>query len=71
MEIERTDQEMVVTVRIPSTVSFEETQRMLDLIMCKEAIAHSQATQEDIDTLARKVQKGWWAANRHRFIKSK
>jgi hypothetical protein len=33
-----------------------------------EATAQSQATQEDIDNIARESKKGWWNANRERFI---
>jgi hypothetical protein len=35
----------------------------------KEATAKSQATQEEVDEIAQSAKKGWWQANRERFIK--
>ncbi|GHV44845.1 hypothetical protein FACS1894180_6700 [Bacteroidia bacterium] len=67
MIIERTASEIIM--RIPSFVNFEEIQRFIDLMTYKEATARSQATQEDVDELAKSAKKGWWQANRERFIK--
>jgi hypothetical protein len=67
MIIERTKDEIVM--RIPSGINFEEVQRIIDLIMYKEATAQSQATQQDVDDIVREAKKGWWQANRERFIK--
>jgi hypothetical protein len=58
-----------VIIRVPSFVGVDAIQRMVDLISFKEATARSRATQEDIDSLAKEVNKGWWAENRNRFIK--
>jgi hypothetical protein len=66
MVVERTDNEIVV--RIPSYIDVEDVQRFIDLTMYKEVTARSQATQKDIDKLAKEVNKGWWQANRERFI---
>jgi hypothetical protein len=66
MVIERTDNEIIV--RIPSYVGVEEVQRILDLVKLNEITAKSQATQEEIDEIAREAKKGWWEANRARFI---
>jgi hypothetical protein len=68
MVIEKTDNEIIV--RIPSYVSVENVQRCIDLMMYKEATAKSQATQEEIDEIAREAKKGWWEANRDRFVHS-
>ncbi|MDR0814988.1 MAG: hypothetical protein LBN37_04455 [Bacteroidales bacterium] len=67
MVIERTNSEIIM--RIPSFVNFEEVQRMIDLMTYKEATARSWATQEDVNDIARESKKGWWQANRERFIK--
>ncbi|GHV24842.1 hypothetical protein FACS1894176_02010 [Bacteroidia bacterium] len=56
-------------MRIPSFVNFEDVQRMIDLMTYKEATARSQATQSDVDIIAKEAKKGWWKANRERFIK--
>jgi hypothetical protein len=67
MVIERTNSEIIM--RLPSFVNFEEIQRFIDLMKYKEATARSQATQEDVDEIAKSAKKGWWQANRERFIK--
>ncbi|GAB6012848.1 hypothetical protein [Viscerimonas tarda] len=67
MIIERTDNEIIM--RILSFVNFEDVQRIIDLMTYKEATAKSQATQEDVDNIAKEAKKGWWSANRERFIK--
>ena len=67
MVVERINNEIVV--RIPSHVAdIEDIQRFIDLFAFKEATAHSQATQEDINKIAKDVKKGWWAVNRKQFI---
>ena len=67
MVVEQINNEIVV--RIPSHVAdIEDVQRFIDLIVYKEATARSQATQEDIDKIAKEAKKGWWAANRKHFI---
>ena len=67
MVIERINNEVVI--RLPSFMSIEAMQRTIDLISLKEATARSVATQEDIDLLAKEVNKGWWAKNREHYIK--
>jgi hypothetical protein len=66
MVIERTDSEIIL--RIPTDVDLGDVQRLVDLLKYKEATSKSQATQEDIDRIASEAKKGWWAANRDRFI---
>jgi len=67
MVVERINNEIVI--RLPAFMNIEAMQRTIDLISIKEATARSVATQEDIDQLAKEVNKGWWAKNRERFIK--
>jgi hypothetical protein len=66
MVVERTHEEVVI--RVPASVGFENIQRMVDWLNYKEATAHSQAKQEDVNKIARDSKKGWWNANRSRFI---
>jgi hypothetical protein len=68
MVIERTDSEIIL--RIPSYVDVGDVQRLIDLMMYNEATAKSQATQEEVDEIAKEAKKGWWEANRDRFIHS-
>jgi len=67
MIVERVNNEVVI--RLPSTVKFDEVQRIIDLMLYKEATASSIAKQSDIDKIAKNAKKDWWAKNRNRFIK--
>ena len=67
MTVERIDNEVVI--RLPEFMGFEAIQKTIDLISLKEATARSVATQEDIDSLAKEVNKGWWAKNRSKYVK--
>jgi hypothetical protein len=67
MVIERINNEWVV--RIPSSVNIEGVQRIIDLMTYREATSTSQATQEEVDCIAREAKKDWWATNRKRFLK--
>jgi len=67
MTVEQLNDEVII--RLPKFMDFEAIQRIIDLLSLKEATAHSVATQEDIDLLAKEVNKGWWEKNRNRYIK--
>ena len=67
MIIERINNEVVI--RIPDTVSTEGLQEFLDYLFYKEATSKSQATQADVDAMAKEVKQDWWKKNRDRFIK--
>jgi hypothetical protein len=58
-----------IITRIPSSINLDNIQRIIDLIVYKEVIARSQATQDDVDRIAKEAKKGWWLANKDRFIK--
>ena len=67
MYIERTKNEIII--RLPSYVNTDGLQRFIDYLCYKEATSKSQATQADVDKLAKEAKKGWWAENRSKFIK--
>ncbi len=67
MLIERTNDEVII--RMPSSVSTDGLQRMIDFLCYREATANSKAKQTDVDKLAKKIKKDWWKKNRNRFIK--
>ncbi|MDR2499425.1 MAG: hypothetical protein LBD28_08295 [Tannerellaceae bacterium] len=67
MTVEQVNDEILI--RVSSQIDREEIQRIIDLIKLKEATAKSIATQDSIDRLAQESQRGWWAANRKRFIR--
>ena len=63
MIIERRNNEVII--RLPDYMNFEAMQRTIDLISLKESTARSVATQEDIDLLAKELNKDWWKKNRN------
>jgi hypothetical protein len=65
MKIEKKDNEILV--RIPSNVDNTGLQKILDYIKFREFTSKSQASQEDIDALARESKKSWWERNNKRF----
>lgn len=67
MVIERTSKEVII--RLPLYVDTKGLQRLVDYLTYKEATAKSKARQSDVDALAKKAKKGWWAINRSRFVK--
>lgn len=67
MVIERTKKEVII--RLPSYIDTEELQNLLNYLIYKEATDKSQATQEEVNKLAKDIKRGWWRKNRRRFIK--
>lgn len=57
-----------IIVKLPTNIDIEEIQRFLNYLRYKELVDQSKATQEDIDKLAREVNKSWWEKNKHRFL---
>ena len=67
MIIERTDKEILI--RIPNDINIESAQRINDYIRYLEITSKSQAIQEDVDKLAREINKAWWNKNKGKFLK--
>ena len=67
MVIERTSEEIII--RLPAYVNTDDLQRLVDYLAYKEATAQSVATQDEVDSLAADVKRGWWAKNRERLVK--
>lgn len=67
MTIERNDSEIII--RIPGNVDTEGLQRLINFLIYREATAKSKATQEEVDELAKEVNKNWWEENKDRFLK--
>ena len=68
MTLERTENEVII--RLPANIDWESLELMIRFIKYRENVAKSRAKQEDIDALAREVNKQWWEENKHRFLKS-
>jgi hypothetical protein len=67
MVIERTNKEVII--RLPSYVDTKGLQQLVDYLTYKEATAKSKAKQSEVDSLAKEAKKGWWLANKSRFVK--
>jgi hypothetical protein len=67
MQIERTDDEIVI--RLPGWVKLGKIESLLDYVIYCEATSKSEATQEDVDALAKEVKLGWWERNKDRLVK--
>lgn len=66
MTIERIDNQIII--KLPRTVDLEGVQRLINYLLYKEATKDSKAKQEEVDELAREVNKQWWEKNKHRFL---
>jgi len=67
MQVERINNEIII--RISSDLDTAKLQKVLDLIRYGELTSRSTATQEQVNQLAAKINKNWWAKNKSRFIK--
>lgn len=68
MTIERTDNQIIIT--LPASMNVDELQRLINYLLYKEATKDSQATQDEVDKLAREANKQWWQENKDRFLPS-
>lgn len=67
MTIERSNSEIII--RIPGNIDTEGLQRLINFLLYREATSGSRATQEEVDKLAKEVNKNWWKENKDRFLK--
>lgn len=58
MIIERTSKEVVF--RLPSSTKLKDLQEIADLFAFKEIGSKSTASQDDVDTLVKRIKKGRW-----------
>lgn len=66
MTIQTINNQIIIT--LPANINLEGVQRLVNYLLYKEATKDSQATQEDVDQLAREVNKQWWEENKNRFL---
>jgi hypothetical protein len=71
MVIERDNENVIITLNVSllGTLGMKEVQQFADYFRLLESNAQNQGTQEQVDELAREVNKKWWSENKHRFIK--
>ena len=68
MEIQRTDNEIVIKVN--SAVDVIGLQRLIDFISYSEITSKNVVSQSDVDQLASDINKGWWQKNKNNYLKS-
>jgi hypothetical protein len=66
MNIQTINNQIVIT--LPASIDLEGVQRLVNYLLYKEATKESKAKQDDVDKLAREVNKQWWQENKHRFL---
>ncbi len=67
MTIERTDKEIII--KLPASANTEDVQQLLDYLNYKAAVSASKAKQEQVDRLAKEVNKNWWETNKDNLLK--
>jgi hypothetical protein len=67
LTIERIDNQIII--KLPGNVDLEGVQRLVNYLLYKEATKDSVAKQQDVDELAREINKQWWEKNKNRFSK--
>ena len=62
--------EKTVRVTIPKDeVPTDRLNSFLDLLRLEAIASRSSLTENEASRLADEIKSGWWAANKHRFIK--
>jgi hypothetical protein len=64
--VERTEKEILI--KLPLNTKVSDIQRILNYFEYIKIASKSKSTQEQIDNLAKEVNKGWWEKNKARFI---
>jgi hypothetical protein len=67
MVIERTSKEVII--RLSASVDTEDLQDILNYARYKEVTAGIKTEQNEVDKLAKDINKKWWTKNRSKLIK--
>jgi hypothetical protein len=65
MIIERTQDEFII--RFPVTSQVEQMQDLIDYLRYRELTSGYSIDQQEIDILAREINKDWWSKNKDKF----
>jgi hypothetical protein len=63
--VERTNEAIIIKLPLDTNVS--DIQNVLNYFEYINLVSKSEATQEDIDELAKEAKLGWWEKNKKRF----
>lgn len=64
--VERTEKEILI--KLPLDTEISDIQQILNYFEFINLVSKSQATQKQIDELAKEVNQGWWEKNKERFV---
>ncbi len=67
MQIERTDNEIVI--RVPLGTDLPGLQQILDYVKFRNLASKSKATQTQLDALSKESKSTWWEENKAKFVK--
>lgn len=66
IKVEKTEKEILI--KLPLDTKITDIQIILNYFEYVSLTGKSQATQDQIDELAKEVNKGWWEKNKNRFL---
>jgi len=67
MVVERTDKEIII--RLSASIDTEDLQYVLNYARYRELTEGVVVTQKEVDKLASKINKDWWAKNKKQVIR--
>lgn len=68
MQIQRTENELVIRFSNAVNINIEYLQKFLDYLRFLEISSKSQATEEQILELSNEINKSWWQTNKNKFV---
>lgn len=68
MQIQRTQDELIIRFSNSININIEYLQKFLDYLRFIEISSKSQATEEQILELANEINKSWWQTNKSKYI---
>ncbi len=68
MQVQRTQDELVIRFSNTININIEYLQKFLDYLRFMEISSKSEATDEQILELSRDINQSWWQTNKSQFI---
>ncbi len=68
MQIQRTQDELIIRFSNKININIDYLQKFLDYLRFIEISSKSQATEEQILELANEINQSWWQTNKSKFI---
>ncbi len=68
MEIQRTQDELIIRFSNAMNINIEYLQKFLDYLRFLEISSKSYATEDQILEITKDINKSWWQTNKNKFI---